>query len=111
LWRFNDSTSTVLTIADIQFPGDTFSVFENGKLIGTTNSVTPISDSFCSTPDECLANSHYSHGEFTFAPGPNSITIKVASSPFGAGDVAFRLDPAPPDRTSGLKKKSFEYFY
>jgi PEP-CTERM motif len=95
-FTFNDSASTVLTITDIEFPGDTFSVFENGNLIGTTNSVTPIVGTFCFSPDECLASSLYSHGEFDFAAGPNSITIKAANSPFDGGNVAFRLDPAPP---------------
>jgi hypothetical protein len=98
-FTFNDSTSTVLTITDIEFPGDTFSVFDNGNLIGTTNSVNPIGTTYCTTAAGCLANSLYSHGEFTFAPGANSITIKVASSPFGSGEVAFRLDPAPPAAT------------
>lgn len=92
-FTFDDPTSTVLTITDLEFPGDTFSVYENNILIGTTNSVTPIAATLCTTPDNCLANSLYSHGEFTFAAGPNSITIKVADSPFDGGDVAFRLDP------------------
>jgi hypothetical protein len=98
-FTFDLSTPSVLTITDLEFPGDTFSVFDNGILIGTTNSVTPISSTDCTTPQSCLASSLYSHGEFDFAAGANSITIKVADSPFGSGDVAFILNPAPPAAT------------
>jgi hypothetical protein len=101
-YTFNDSTPVVFTITDIEFPGDQFSVFDNGVFVGSTNPVTAIASTLCTTDANCLASSLYSHGEFTLGAGPNSVVIKVINSPFNSGDVAFRIDAAATPEPASL---------
>jgi len=97
-YTFTSAGPTVFTITDLQFPGDTFTVFDNGTLLGTTNTVAIVAgnDGICVSADTCLTDPAYSHGVFDLAAGANSIVITVANSPFGFGDVSFRVDPAAP---------------
>lgn len=93
-WTF--SGNYVMTIVDAFLAGDEFSVYDFGVLVGTTSAPgggTPASDA--SDPDDTLLDGSYGRGIFALGGGSHSITIQVASSPFGSGAAFFRLDAAP----------------
>jgi hypothetical protein len=99
---YNSPTATKLTVTDSFCPGDQFTVFDFGVPIGTTNLVSSVGSCTISDPDASLASPIYSHGTFTLAPGPHSITIQTITNPFGTGGAFLRVDqvvsttPIPP---------------
>jgi len=73
-----------LTVVDASMAGDTYNVFNNGKLLGTTSSV-PLQQ-YGTAPDvgydydAALQNSAFSRGVFTLAAGSYSVTGSLAQS-------------------------------
>ena len=99
---YNSPTATKLTVTDSFCPGDQFTVFDFGVPIGTTNLVSSVGSCAITDPDASLASPIYTHGTFTLAPGPHSITIQIITNPFAAGGAFLRVDqvvsttPTPP---------------
>lgn len=73
-----------LTVVDASLAGDTFKVFSNGQLLGSTSSV-PV-QVYGSAPDvgydydAALQNSAFSRGVFTLGAGSYSVTGELAQS-------------------------------
>lgn len=93
---FNSPAATKLTVTDSFCPGDQFTVFDFGVPIGTTNLVPSSNNCSISDPDASLANPIFSHGTFTLAPGPHSITVQTITNPNSAGAAFLRVDLAVP---------------
>lgn len=106
-----------LTVVDASFAGDTFSVFNNGQLLGTTASV-PV-QVYGSAPDvgydydAALQSSAFSHGVFTLSAGAYSISGALAQSlmiddgmgglsPLNATAGAIKLSVSPVPEPSSL---------
>jgi hypothetical protein len=73
-----------LTVVDASLAGDTFNVFNNGTLLGTTSSVAI--QNYANAPDvgydydAALLNSAFSHGVFTLSAGTYSISGNLMQS-------------------------------
>lgn len=73
-----------LTVVDADLAGDTFRVFNNGDLLGTTSSVPE--QQYGGAPDvgydfdAALANNAFSHGAFSLSAGSYSISGALAQS-------------------------------
>jgi uncharacterized protein (TIGR03437 family) len=82
-WTFvapaNGATVTVLDGGEI---GDVYNVWDNGQKIGTTSAATPNAQGCGDVPTNCFADSRVSKGTFQLNPGPHSITISIASTPY-----------------------------
>ena len=92
-WKFvAPSDGATLTVTDAFLKGDTFEVFDNGNLIGSTSAVATDSTGCGSDPVPCLADPAVSHAVFNLGPGAHSITIKALASPFQSGAAYFRVD-------------------
>ena len=92
-WNFvAPSDGATLTVTDAFLKGDTFEVFDNGNLIGSTSAVATDQTSCGSDPVPCLADPTVSHALFNLGPGAHSITIKALASPFQSGAAYFRVD-------------------
>ncbi len=91
-WTFvAPSDGATLTVTDAFLKGDTFEVYDNGNLIGSTSAVA--ANGNCgSDPVPCLADPTVSHAVFDLGPGAHSITIKALASPFQSGAAYFRID-------------------
>ena len=97
-WTFSLSTLGLLTITDVFLPGDSFQVFDNGALIGSTNVVPSTGISCGINPDACLTNPNFSHGAFPVSAGPHSITVGVSPAQI-LGEGFFRVDAIPEPST------------
>jgi hypothetical protein len=95
-WTFSSSRPSILTITDVFLTGDSFQVFDNGALIGSTNLVPIFGGSCGINPDACLTNPDFSHGAFSLLPGSHSITINVSAAQI-LGEGFFRVDAAVPE--------------
>lgn len=86
-----------LTVQDAFLRGDSFNVFDNAVLIGSTSLVAASGScpGDATNPDVCATDPLTSRGTFILLPGPHSITIQPNVSPFGGGAAYFRIDPAP----------------
>lgn len=108
--------SAQLTVLDLDFAGDTFSVFSNGALLGNTSAV-PIG-SLESSADAgfdyavALADNSFSRGVFTFGQGSYTIGGSLLQSATfggvpidatgGAVRLAFVTAPVPEPETVSL---------
>ncbi len=91
---------TTLKVTDLATPGDYFAIYDNGVLLGSTNSVPQQATYYCgyntspnmgSDPAACFVDPNMSHGTFAVTAG-DVITIVVASNNFnGSGTAAFQL--------------------
>ena len=87
-WTITLSGPESLTVVDVEVPGDTFSVFDNGSPLGLTS--TPVFSG--ANIGECiscaLGDPDYSRGVFGLHSGVNNITITFLGG-VGSGDVDF----------------------
>ncbi|KAI9280757.1 hypothetical protein BY458DRAFT_487309 [Sporodiniella umbellata] len=81
-----------IQVTDYKNRGDSFEIFDNGKLVGATSEVSGEADekAFAATPEEALEDDRFSKGVFTLGKGEHKITIK-ATGPYEAGTAAIRL--------------------
>ena len=92
-WKFvAPSDGATLTVTDAFLKGDTFEVYDNGNLIGSTSAVATDTAGCGSDPVPCLVDPSVSHAVFNLGPGAHSITIKALASPFQSGAANFRVD-------------------
>ena len=77
----------VINVVDCCDPGDQFTVYDNGTLLGTTDLVATGNTFLCGSGDACFANSLLSQGSWVVGTGVNDITIYAASSPLGSGEA------------------------
>lgn len=87
-------------VPDVFLSGDTFRVFDNGTMVGSTNAV-PQGSSCGVNPDACLANPTFSHGVFPLSSGSHSITVGVIPAQI-LGEGFFRVDAAAVPEPSTL---------
>jgi hypothetical protein len=78
-----------LSVADAGFAGDTFSVYNNGQLLGATSSV-PVTEYGSAANvgldfDAALQNNAFSKGVFTLGAGTYSVTGVLAQSMLSSG--------------------------
>ncbi len=102
-WTFTGAAEIALT--DNFSQGDSFSLFDNGNLVGSTPAVTVNSDRDVPAVDleAALLDPSYSHAVFSLGPGEHSLSIRLDNSPFWAGAGFFKLSqPAVPDGGSHL---------
>jgi hypothetical protein len=99
-WTFTLLGAGSITVTDAFNRGDSFDVFDFGVLIGSTPTV-PEFDTCGSNPVPCSTDPAVSHGTFSLAVGPHSITIFVRNSG-GNGAAYFRVDDTIPEPTSLL---------
>ncbi len=82
-WTFiAPSDGATITVLDGGEIGDVYNVWDNGNKIGTTSAAIQSAQTCGDTPTACLADSRASKGTFQLAPGPHSITISIASTPY-----------------------------
>lgn len=92
-WKFvAPSDGATLTVTDAFLKGDTFEVYDNGNLVGSTSAVAVDAASCGSDPVPCLADATVSHAVFNLGAGAHSITIKALASPYQSGAAYFRVD-------------------
>ena len=98
-WTFKGQGTFTLTDAFTQ--GDSFSLFDNGRFIGSTPHVAP---GFVNVEDPNLTSVDptFSHEIFTLGPGSHSLTIRTDDSPFGGGSAFFRLAVVPEPKSAVL---------
>jgi hypothetical protein len=101
-WTFTGAAAIALT--DNFSQGDSFSLFDNGTLIGSTPQVAVGKAGIAGIdPDAALADPSYSHRIFHLGPGEHFLTIQVDTSPFWGGAGFFKLAQASvPDGGSHL---------
>lgn len=91
-----------LTVVDANFAGDTFKVFNQGSLLGTTSAVAPAqygsAADIGNDYDAALLHPDFSHGVFTLGAGDYVITGSLLQS-VSLGDV-------PLNATGGALKLS-----
>ena len=102
-FKFNLTSTTLVTLVDGGFSGDRFQVFDNGTALGTTSAApnsypTSIGLNF----DAALASGTYSTASFLLAAGSHDLTGLLAQSavddlnqPLDATVGALRLQPVP----------------
>lgn len=96
-WEFSaPSTGATLRVTDAFSRGDVFDIYDFDTLIGSTSlvDINPILPQ-TRDPEVAFADTTYSSGEFTLAPGEHSITIRPNISPFGLGAGYFQLYASP----------------
>ncbi|KAM3584610.1 hypothetical protein VKS41_003418 [Umbelopsis sp. WA50703] len=81
-----------LLVTDYKQAGDSFQVYDNGELIGST-AKTEGTNAYAETPEDAVSIAQFSKAAFAMAPGPHNITIE-ATSPYDSGSGAVRLVPA-----------------
>lgn len=92
-WTFTAPSDGVsLTVTDAFNRGDTFEIYDNGHLVGSTSAVPSNPTSCGSDPVPCSVDPTVSHAVIDLPGGPHSITIKAATSPYQAGAAYFRLE-------------------
>jgi hypothetical protein len=101
-FKFNLTIATRVTIVDGGFSGDSFQVFDNGSLLGTTSTApnnypTSLGLNF----DAALASGTYSTASFLLAAGEHDLTGLLSQSALGPdGEIdstvgGLRLEPVP----------------
>ena len=82
-----------LTVVDAGFAGDTFAVYANSVLLGTTSATSNSAD-YSNDFDANLANSNFSSGTFTLAAGSYTVTGGLFSTnqAFNATNGALKLE-------------------
>jgi PEP-CTERM motif-containing protein len=113
-WTITTTVATNLRVLDGGHEGDTFSVFDNGKKIGTTSSAVIDAIHSCAgdttgqgtDPAACWNDSLMSRGIFLLAPGSHSLTITWDQRvPGGNSSLQwFEIGNAP--ATSGVPEPS-----
>lgn len=92
-WTFvAPSDGVALTVTDAFLKGDTFEIFDNGHLVGSTSAVPSNPSSCGSDPVPCSTDPTVSHATINLPGGPHSVTIKAATSPYQTGAAYFRID-------------------
>ncbi|HJP92384.1 MAG TPA: PEP-CTERM sorting domain-containing protein [Pyrinomonadaceae bacterium] len=102
-WTFSLLGPGFITVTDVALSGDAFNVFDFGVQTGVLVGLTPFvsSDVNCGLdPVPCSTDPGVSHGVFSLAPGPHSITI--ISSTGRGGAAYFRVDDTVPEPTTLL---------
>jgi hypothetical protein len=115
-FTFTTTGNVTLAITDVLCPGEIYSVYDNGVLIGTTSQPQLSTCSYAGStanPDEAMLDPTYSSGWATLGPGPHSINIVVvqtAGYPVGGGYV--RIDATTGGGNgNGLAAKAIGYRY
>jgi len=100
-WTFTSTTPVAVTLTDAFLHGDTFSLFDNNVLIGSTP-IVPVGGQGPSPSDPAVTSLDplYSHGVYNLGAGSHSLTIRVDTSPFAGppnngGAAYFRADAIP----------------
>jgi hypothetical protein len=94
-WTFVAPTRVLVRVTDAFPAGDSFTLFDLGRLVGSTP-VVSVGPGCGSDPDPCFADPAMSHAEFRLGPGPHALTIRVDNSPFDTGAAYFKvLIPEP----------------
>jgi len=98
-WTFTAAFATHLIITDLGRDGDRFEVFDGASSLGLTSAPTDDSTQCGMDPDVCLTNAKFSHGDFTLAPGPHSITMQINTNASNStvGNNAFKVTAAVPE--------------
>lgn len=103
-FSFTNSSNVKLTIVDGGFGGDTYSIYDNGILLGNTSAaVNTYPSSVTLNFDAALADNNYSRGIFDLTTGTHLITGKLlvsalddTGSPLDTSVGALRLDAVAP---------------
>ncbi|GLC25659.1 PEP-CTERM sorting domain-containing protein [Roseisolibacter agri] len=92
-WEFTSATGVRVSVTDGLAPGDAFSLFDNGVLVGSTPPVARVPGGCNGTGAQgCFDNPIMSHAAFELGAGAHSLTIRVDVSPSGGGLGFFRAD-------------------
>jgi hypothetical protein len=99
-WTFVlPSNGGVITVQDVFVPGEAYHIFDFGVLVGTTR-LAPLDIEYDCGYDVhyCLGHPKYSWDRFPLGPGPHSIVITFAATPWRPVFPYmgyFRVDHAP----------------
>jgi hypothetical protein len=94
-YTFTTTKAVTLAITDVGCPGEVFTVYDNGVLLGRTTPPTVTTCAYpgaTNDPDAALADETYSGGVGTLKPGTHSIRIIVSTAPFENGGAFIRVD-------------------
>jgi len=100
-WTFSSAGVLNLQITDAFLPGDRFSVYDFGVLIGSTPPV-PVQLAMCGLdPNQCFTDPAFSHATFQLPPGSHSLTVTVQPAQL-LGEGFFRVLAVPEPALSML---------
>ena len=100
-WTFTGAAT--LKISDLYYDGDRFRVYDGITQLGDTSA--PLNDgTFCDNDPTLCTSGSFSHGSFSLAAGPHSITIYVINESTGyyGGQAVFKLESVPEPATLSL---------
>ncbi len=105
-WTFTGAAD--ITVQDLYYAGDRFSVFDFGSLVGTTSN--PANDgTYCGNDPAACGSVKFSKGTFSLGSGAHSLTIQIIqeTSAVNSGSAVFRLaagsgggEPGVPEPTT-----------
>jgi hypothetical protein len=102
-WTITLPAAGQLIVTDAFVPGDRFSLFDNGGLLGDTS--VPVIDQTSSCDNDisaCLAFVEISKGIFALGAGDHSLSGTAIQSPFGGGVGYFEVSLVPEPATAAL---------
>jgi hypothetical protein len=102
-WTITLPTAGQLIVTDAFVPGDQFSLFDNGVLLGDTS--TPVIDQTASCFNDisaCLGFSDISKGVFALAAGNHAFSGTAIQSPIGGGVAYLEVRLVPEPATAAL---------
>lgn len=113
LFTFTIAAGSVghLTVLDLGFAGDTFKVFNNGQLLGTTSAVAgqdAATAPYTLDAAGALVDAQFSRASFTFGAGTYSIggsllqSVSSDGTPLNTTIGALKLDVSPVPEPSSL---------
>jgi hypothetical protein len=95
-WTYTAATATAVKITDTSTAGDMYRLYDFNIFVGDTSTVpTTAIGTNNPTPDADYADPLLSHGLFTLASGPHSLTIEIIQNAQGNLQAIgfFRVDP------------------
>jgi len=106
------ASDTFLQVVDSGFAGETFSILDNGNVIGTTSAATNTYDTFSlgssqADLDTAFADARFSRGSYLLSAGTHVISGRIISSTAPlefqyATTGGIMLTPVPEPETAGI---------
>jgi len=98
---FNSSHHTMIRITDAYAPGDSFLVFDNGRLLFSTPDVRCDSKIMVYDPKVAFGCPDFSWGQHKLPPGKHYIEMMIKESPYRSGSAFYRVDTLLPTCKQG----------
>jgi len=84
-WTYTSADLTIVRITDAFTTGETFTLFDNATIVGSTSVPVGSPSPTTNDPEIAFPQPAYSHGAFTLPAGAHSLTIRQDAGSPGAG--------------------------